>query len=76
MFRFSDYFFSRKTEYESTSILFRDCVLKKHIGDFQIGTKFDTIQFVPMKMTLSFFDDHGRCIMERGFNLDDVQMDT
>ena len=69
MFRFSDYFFARKIEYEPTSILFRDCVLRKSIGDFIVGSKFDTIQFMFIQMNLAFFDERGKCIMKLGFEL-------
>ena len=75
MFKFSDYI-GYAVDCADGNLYFKDVTLKKQIGDFPVGSKFDHVEFYGESMELVFYDDKNNVIMYRNFSLIDIPMEN
>lgn len=73
MFRFEDYI-GYPYDAADGNLYFKDCILRKPIGDAKAGSRFKYVEFRGENMELVFLDDKYNIIMRRGFTLLDTPM--
>ncbi len=70
MFQFSDYI-GYPVDGADGCLFFKNVILKKRIGDFDVGSKFDHVDFYGESMELVFYDEEHNILMRKNFSLVD-----